>query len=372
MARKTNININGKEYYKVTRTIGHKPDGTPIKKQFYGTGINDANQKADKYLNDLRQGLINGDKIITINYLFPEWLFGVKKNEIKASTFEVYYSLYKKYIENLDISNIKINEIKSLKLQASYNDLKTSPNNIKKINKLLHVFFNYAEKEGYIIKNPCENIILPKKEIKIKNVLEKNKHFQFYTEDEIKRLKAVFKNNKYKNVVIFALGTGMRKGEIFGLQWSDIDFKNKEIHVIHNLQYTAQISKNGEKKYSLQNTSPKTNNSIRIIPINDKIYDMLCSLKKEKTKFVFSPNDGHFDLKYFDKVFKKKLNEANIKGKTFHDLRHTFATTLLNNGADLVTLKELLGHSSIKTTEIYLEAFPKSKKEIVNKINYLL
>lgn len=288
MAKKTNIEVNGKQYYRVTRTVGHKPDGRPIKKQFYGSGISEANQKADKYISDLKLGLIDGKQILTINTLFPDWIFGVKKVEVKASTFESYYGTYKKFIENLDISDIPINDIKSLKLQSCYNDLreKTTNNNVKKVHKVLNMLFSYAEKEGYIVKNPCNNISLPKEKKKTKEILNQKQSFQYYSEDEIKRLKEVFKENKFENVVLFALGTGMRRGEIFGLQWSDIDFKNKEIKVIHNLAYIADISKDGKIKRKLQLQTPKTENSIRIIPMSDNIYKILSSIEK-RLKFCF-------------------------------------------------------------------------------------
>ena len=94
MAKKTNFEVNGKSYYKITRTVGHKPDGTAIKKVFYGTGVKEANEKADKYISDLKMGLLDGKHLITVNSLFPKWLFGIKKNEVKASTFESYYSTY--------------------------------------------------------------------------------------------------------------------------------------------------------------------------------------------------------------------------------------------------------------------------------------
>lgn len=286
MAKKTNFEVNGQKYYRVTRTIGHKPDGTLIRKTFYGTGINEANQKADEYINDLKSGLINGKQATTINILFPDWLFGVKKNEVKGSTFESYYGTYKKFIEPLDISNIPIKEVKSLKLQSSLNELKTTTNNIKKTYKVLNMFFSYAEKEGYIIKNPCNNISLPKDRKKVAEILEKKQSFQYYNEEEIKRLKEVFNGNKFENIILFALGTGMRRGEIFGLQWSDIDFDKKEIHVIHNLSSIADISKDGKREYHIQLNTPKTQNSVRIIPMSKNIYNLLSTMEK-RLRFCF-------------------------------------------------------------------------------------
>ena len=375
MARKTNIEVNGKNYYRVTRTIGHRADGTAVRKQFYGTGINEANAKADEYIKNLKIGLLNNNQLHTINTLLPKWLFNVKKNEVKASSFESYESIYRNYIKPHLIADLPISDLKSLKLQEFYNKLikgKVSPNAVKKTHKLLRQFFSYAEREGYIIKNPCINTTLPKKKNGINNIINERKtRFQYFNEDEIKQLLELFKNTRYENVILFALGTGMRKGEILGLQWDDIDFENKEIHVIHNLSYIAEIDENGNRTYKTILQTPKSENSVRIIPMSNKIYDLLKSLDKN-SDYVFSSRESHFDIKWTEKYWLKTLKGTNLEGKNFHDLRHTFATMLLFNGANLIQIKELLGHSSVKITEMYLDALPKSKQEIVSKIDYLL
>ena len=82
MAKKTNFNVNGNEYFRVTKTIGHRADGTPIRKQFYGTGIKEANQKADEYINNLKLGLMNDNKIYTINVLLPNGCFLLRKMKL--------------------------------------------------------------------------------------------------------------------------------------------------------------------------------------------------------------------------------------------------------------------------------------------------
>ncbi len=378
MAKKTNFEVNGKQYYRVTRTIGKKADGSPVRKTFYGAGINEANQKADKYINDLKFGLIDNGKSVTINSLFPKWLLEVKKNEVKPTTFEKYEGMYRNYISKTIISNIPISEIKSLSIQKFYNDLSKKQNKndtlIKSVHKLLRNFFDYAEREGYIIKNPCINISLPKTKKTVDEIItEKTTKFQYFTEEEIPELIQLFDGYSIQNIIIFALGTGMRKGEIFGLQWDDVDFEEKLIYVKHNLSYTPEINEIGKREYKTILQTPKSNNSVRVIPMSNKIYELL-KLLPHNSKYVFSSSKthNHFDIKWAEKIWTKKTKGTKFENRRFHDLRHTFATMLLLKGANLIQLKELLGHSSVKITEIYLDALPKTKEEIINKIDDLI
>lgn len=378
MAKKTNFAVNGKEYFRVTRTIGKKVDGTPIRKQFYGTCIKEANEKADKYINDLKLGLINNGKFITVNSLFPKWLLEIKKNEVKPTTFEKYEGMYRNYISQSIVSDIPISEIKSLSIQKFYNDLSRKQNKndtlIKSVNKLFKNFFDYAEKEGYVIKNPCTNISLPKTKKTVDEIItEKTTKFQYFTEEEIPELIQLFNGYNIQPIIIFALGTGMRKGEIFGLQWSDISFEEKLIHVKHNLTFAPEINEIGKREYKTILQTPKSNNSIRVIPMSNKIYELLKSLP-HNSEYVFSSSKthSHFDIKWAEKVWGKKTRGTKFEDRRFHDLRHTFATMLLLKGANLIQLKELLGHSSVQITEIYLDALPKTKEDIIQKIDFIL
>lgn len=145
MAKKTNFKVNGHEYFKVTRTIGHKADGTPVKKTFYGSGINEANQKADEYVNNIKNGLITNYDQVTLLELMHIWIFDFLHNssKIKPSTFQRYEGLYRNYIIPSNIAGLKIINITLIQMQKFFNDLSEnhSYSQLNYLNTFLKTFF---------------------------------------------------------------------------------------------------------------------------------------------------------------------------------------------------------------------------------------
>lgn len=205
MAKKTNYSKNGKEYYRVSKVVGHKPDGTPIRKEFYGKGLKEAEAKANDYINKINSGYdIGYDKHI-FNNVLKRWLFTIKRVAVKPSTFVTYEGVYRNYLSICPFSNKKISEIKKIDVQTYYNSLFTNgktTEKIKAINKLLHSFFEYTIDENYIIKNPCAKIAIPHMPIS-----HNDKKLDIFSEDEINYITKKINGLKYEYVVFTAIYT---------------------------------------------------------------------------------------------------------------------------------------------------------------------
>ncbi len=146
-----------------------------------------------------------------------------------------------------------------------------------------------------------------------------------------------------KPMVILALNTGMRKGEIFNLKWNDIDFRKRIIYVL--------VTKNNE---------------IRKIPMNDITFKTLLRVRKNpRSPYVFCKNNGE-PYKDIRGGFKTALRRAGIKEFRFHDLRHTFASHLVMAGVDLKTVQELLGHKTFTMTLRYSHLSPDHKRQAMD------
>lgn len=368
MAKKTNFEVNGSEYFRVTRTVGKKANGKPIRKTFYGTGIKEANDKADEYMNKINSGLISNFEYITVDELIYKWLFQIKINELKPSSFQSYEGTYRNYIKDSEIAGLKVYSIKSIQIQEYYNKLGKAKtfSQIKKLNKLLKQFFFYAEREGYIIKNPCSNITIPNKDKQIKK-----EDIEYFNEDEIKQLKKAFKGHKLENLILTALGTGLRQGELLALKWENVHLDEKYLEVKETVKKVYVFDSNGNKTLQTIYSTPKTQNSVRKVDLPNKIVSLLSNLEKS-SEFVFVENGEPLSAKTIFGNWKKILIDNNIPYKKFHSLRHTYATMLLSKGVDLKTVQDLMGHSDITITQIYLHVLPKTKTDAVNKLNNIL
>jgi integrase len=385
MARKINTKINGSEYFRVTATVGRDSNGKAIRKQFYGNGRSDAESKRDEYLNNIKNGLNVNYKDMILGDLLQTWLFETVRIKVKPSSFEKYEGIYRNYLKNSGISGTKIYEIKSLQLQRFYNELYKngkSGNSIKSLNKLLKTFLNYAVDEGYLMKNPClgGKIIIP-------GVNEiKHDEIEVFTDEEIHTLSSVMKDHRLNCLILIALGTGLRQGELLALKWSDIDMNNKTVTVNKTIK-RVKIFDTAEKFHNeIVIQSPKTKSSNRTVPIPSNLIPVLkkhdLQQKQEKLKAGTSYNDNELifatstgnpiSSKNLFNSYSCLLTKAKIPHKKFHALRHTYATKLFEKDEQLKTVSVLLGHSDISiTANIYTHVMPEKKTNAAEKLNEL-
>lgn len=374
MAKKTNYTKNGIEYYRITKTIGHKEDGTPVKKEFYGNSKSEAEEKANKYINDLKNGLIQNAENYTVSQLMKIWLFDFLHNSvsIKPSTFQRYEGIYRNYIKSSTIAGTKITKLNSVQIQNYYNDLSKdkSYSQISTLNKVLKVFFNWCYKDGYIIKNPCSNLTLKGNKTDIIN--NKIKEVKILSIKEINTIKNYIKGTDFELLFLLDLGTGLRLGELLALDWEHINLKEKELKVDKSAK-EVYIYDNFDKKHiETIIQTPKTRHSIRIVPIPSSLIDTL-NKKENKEGYLFLDKQGNLlKGKNVSSEWTKILKKCNIPHKKFHSIRHTFGSILLQKGVDIETVAELMGHTAISITQMYMHSETKIKSNSVNKLNSIL
>ncbi|MCX6175368.1 MAG: tyrosine-type recombinase/integrase [Ignavibacteriales bacterium] len=224
----------------------------------------------------------------------------------------------------------------------------------------LKAAFNKAREWGYVSENFFIKVKLPKRQ-KIAPV--------FINSDQLSVISDQIKSETVKDFVMIAFYTGMRLDEIVNLRWKNVDLQNRVITV-------------GDENFT---TKGRTQ---RFIPMSEEAFEILVRREKSKVKetpscilplikgeklfdYVFCKSDGEkFTGDYFSRRFKKACRNAGIeKSIHFHSLRHSFASSLVQKGVPLYTIKELLGHASISTTEIYSHLNMDSLREAIGKLD---
>jgi len=197
---------------------------------------------------------------------------------------------------------------------------------------LLKFMFSLAKKWKLVDENPVKEV---------KFFQEQRIEMHILNRKETNRL-LYYAASHLKPIITLALNTGMRKGEILNLRWSDIDFNKRYIFV--------RTTKSGKD---------------RKIPMNHIVTSNLKALKRDGDFIFYNPKTKAC-LKDVKTAFKAACRRAGIPDLRFHDLRHTAATLMVTGGVDIVTVKEILGHSSIEMTMRYAHPTPENKRKAVD------
>jgi integrase len=190
-----------------------------------------------------------------------------------------------------------------------------------------------------IRENPCREVA------KLK---EENSRNRYLTAEEEERLLAACAGDRtyIKSILILALNTGMRRGEILSLQWGQVDLNRNFIHLVR--------TKSGKK---------------RDVPINTAVRDELLALgTRGRNEYVFASQKTGRAVTDCKHAFTSACRKAGIEDLHFHDLRHTAATRMAETGAEPSTIKDILGHSDLRMTDRYTHAVESRKREALERI----
>lgn len=375
------VTRNGKKYWCITITIGYDPlTGKQKRKAIYGKTQTEAKAKLKEY----QDSYTNSSDHSTLGNFYYDWIWNIKKQSLKPSTFEKWEGIYRNYIKpNKGLNDARLTEIDTLYLQKIINKLleNHTVSQITTLKSCLRNCFKYAKSINKIKVNPVEEIILPKN-----NDVEDVKE-NYIPEEEQKKLIKALKNDSLEGLILISLMRGLRLGEALALQINDIDFNNMSININKSAKYvwTGERDKKGTKIYEYKVFKPKTKSSIREVPLPTMLKPIIKTLIKSNmtnklkygelyfdNKLIFCRENGNYiDNKQPSRHLKAALKRAGIKTDLhYHSLRHIFITNCLSRDINPRTVMDWAGHSDIRMTMlIYAEVNKDKNKKEYEKIN---
>ena len=366
MTTKTNSTINGRQYYRIRRTI----DGEM--KNFYGRSKGEAERKYKEYLEDLAR-----KKYETFRQM-DEATFGERAEEYvedvlsvsqkyAKGTIDAYTSVYRSYIKDTPICSMRMKDVKAMDIQRFYNSLDVSQQKIKAIHKFMSVFFKWLVLCNYST-NVLAAVEIPKKR-------DNSRHDEIiiWEPKEIREIirsmnhvPASSARHRQFFLVHLMLYSGLRISECLGLRYTDI--RDGMIHV--------------ERQYYLGEIKEPKWNSKRIVPMHHKLSQAFKAHERwhreemEKngytTEYVFTTSTGQL---YHSASVRKALNRfydsRKIPRKNPHVYRATFCTTLCRCGCPMEVASRMLGHKNLETTAAHYRLVQKdTMQDVIGKLSY--
>ena len=309
----------------------------------------------------------------TVGAWMNEWFENYAKIKVRSSSHQTYRGYIDNHIKP-NIGKIPLEKLTSLELQKLYKKLLEkgrvdrieskrqakglSPKTVRNIHQIIASAMKLAKEQKLILADPTEGCALPKLEHKEMKTLPIEQLTSFLREA---------KESGVFEMYYVELATGLRRGELLGLKWEDIDLENGSLRV------KRQIARIGGE---IVEAPLKTKNAYRTLPLADDTIQVLKQQKKKvgSSPWVFpSPTGGPISPDSVLHMLHRVLKRAGLPMVRFHDLRHTFATLALQNGVDIKTVSGMLGHFSAGfTLDTYAHVTTAAQKEAAKAMGKVL
>lgn len=283
--------------------------------------------------------------------LLTTWLEDYEKDRVKARTYSRYQGLINLHIvpelgsaeidalSRRDIQDFLIRKKRTFNIKQSGSTLSATSTNL--MLTVLNLAFEYACDMEMIEQNPCSRLRRAPKDAK---------KVEAFTKEEQRLLEQAIAQSNDRRLfgILLCLYTGLRIGELLGLEWQDVDLIEGIIHI----DKTVYREKDDNGNWKVCIDTPKTKSSAREIPRPSYIAEMLrIQSESAQSRYVVENKKGErMSIRSYQYMFERLTEKAGVRKLNFHALRHTFATRAIECGMDIKTLSEIMGHKNASIT----------------------
>lgn len=338
---------------------------TGKRKKAYCKTRQEAQRKKNEMLRELERGMLATGPQRKLGEYIQDWLENTHKSKLRLSV----YLNYRKHVKHIvaGLGDIWLQKLTPQQVQSFLTkklDEGLSPKYVREMLGVLRLALKNAVQWGYVSRNVCELVTRPRVP----------KHdIAPLTLEQAQRFRQHLQGHRFEVLITMAVVTGMRRGELLSLRWSDIDFQRGILQVLHTVdRFTGYGYVEGE---------PKSAAGVRSIRLPAFLVEMLkqhrvqqvaqkSQAKTWQERDLVFPNSrgGYLHPNHLGEAFRELLEEAGLPSIRFHDLRHSAATILLSMVVNIKVIQEMLGHSDISITlRVYGHLLPSMQQEAVDR-----